>query len=116
MNQDGEGVFFRNRYGEGTVFLCAHNVEKTFYEGAGHYEGDAWKIWATVRPVDRLLSTGDRNILVCGPEFTDKFKMWRLSGGGAVPLDGAKAVVVVTGGEGRLNGLAATRGGGVTGR
>jgi mannose-6-phosphate isomerase len=48
--------------------------------------------------------------LVCGPEFTDKFKMWRLSGGGAVPLDGAKAVVVVTGGEGRLNGLAATRG------
>ena len=48
--------------------------------------------------------------LVCGPEFTDKFKMWRLSGGGAVPLDGVKAVVVVTGGEGRLNGLAATRG------
>ena len=48
--------------------------------------------------------------LVCGPEFTDKFKMWRLSGGGAVPLDGAKAVVVVTGGEGRLNGLSATRG------
>ena len=48
--------------------------------------------------------------LVCGPEFTDKFKMWGLSGGGAVPLDGAKAVVVVTGGEGRLNGLAATRG------
>ena len=48
--------------------------------------------------------------LVCGPEFTDKFKMWRISGGGAVPLDGAKAVVVVTGGEGRLNGLAATRG------
>ena len=54
--------------------------------------------------------SADAARLVCGPEFTDKFKMWRLSGGGAVPLDGAKAVVVVTGGEGRLNGLAATRG------
>ena len=71
VNQDGEGVFFRNRYGEGTVFLCAHNVEKTFYEGAGHYEGDAWKIWATVRPVDRLLSTGDRNVLVSEHGFDD---------------------------------------------
>ena len=61
-------------------------------------------------PDEVLFECADAARLVCGPEFTDKFKMWRLSGGGAVPLDGAKAVVVVTGGEGRLNGLAATRG------
>ncbi len=56
VNQDGEGVFFRNRYGKGAVFLCAHNMEKTFYQGSGRYEGDAWRIWAKVCPVERILS------------------------------------------------------------
>ena len=42
---------------------------------------------------------------ICGPEFTDKFEMWRLAGGGALPLGGASAVVVVADGAGSLNGL-----------
>lgn len=48
---------------------------------------------------------------ICGPDFTDKFQMWRLSGpDGTLQLGGAAAVVVVTDGEGSLNGLAAKRG------
>ena len=27
-------------------------------------EGDAWKVWAKVRPVERLLATGDKNVFV----------------------------------------------------
>ena len=42
---------------------------------------------------------------ICGPEFTDKFEMWRLADGGAVALDGAPAVAVVTGESGSLNGV-----------
>ncbi|MBR3086729.1 MAG: class I mannose-6-phosphate isomerase [Kiritimatiellae bacterium] len=42
---------------------------------------------------------------ICGPEFTDKFEMWRLGRGGSVALGGASAVVVVTEGGGSLNGL-----------
>ena len=63
-NQDGEGVFFRNRYGKGMVYVFAHNFEKTFYAASGKYEGDAWKVWAKVRPVERLLATGDKNVFV----------------------------------------------------
>ena len=48
--------------------------------------------------------------LICGPEFTDKFEMWRLAGGGAVALSGASAVAVVTDGTGSLNGLPVNRG------
>jgi len=63
-NQNGEGVFFRNRYGKGTVYVAAHNFEKSFYAASGKYEGDAWKVWAKVRPVERLLATGDKNVFV----------------------------------------------------
>ena len=71
VNQEGEGVFFRNRYGEGTVYLCAHNFEKTFYESAGRYDGDAWKAWAAACPVRRLLSVGDGDVLVSEHRFGD---------------------------------------------
>ena len=47
---------------------------------------------------------------ICGPEFTDKFEMWRVAGGGAVALDGASAVAVVTEGQGMLGGEAVRRG------
>lgn len=47
---------------------------------------------------------------ICGPEFTDKFAMWRLPGGGGVTLGGAPAVAVVTDGDGTLNGLSVKRG------
>ena len=70
-NQNGEGVFFRNRYGKGTVYLSTHNFEKTFYEGAGHYEGEAWKIWAKVCPVERLIETGDKNVFSSEHDFGD---------------------------------------------
>ena len=49
-------------------------------------------------------------ICICGPEFTDKFEMWRLACGGSVALGGAGAVAVVTDGEGSLNGHPVRRG------
>ena len=49
-------------------------------------------------------------ICICGPEFTDKFEMWRLACGGSVVLGGASAVAVVTDGEGLLNGRPVKRG------
>lgn len=63
-NQAGEGVFFRNRYGKGTVYVFIHNFEKTSYGASGKYEGDAWRVWAKVRPVNRILKTGVANVFV----------------------------------------------------
>ena len=72
VNQDGEGVLFRNRYGKGTVFVCIHNVEKTFYQSAGRHEGDAWKIWAKVCPVERILAAGVPNVFASEHFFDDR--------------------------------------------
>lgn len=63
-NQAGEGVFFRNRYGKGTVYVFIHNFEKTSYGASGKYAGDAWRVWAKVRPVNRILKTGVANVFV----------------------------------------------------
>ena len=42
--------------------------------------------------------------------MTDKFEMWRLAGGGVLPMDRKNAVVVVTGGEGLLSGSPVRKG------
>ena len=63
-NQNGDGVFFRNRYGKGTVYVFAYNFEKTCYAASGKYEGDAWKVWAKVLPVERIAKAGDKNVFV----------------------------------------------------
>ena len=47
---------------------------------------------------------------ICGSDFTDKFSMWRLSGGGTLALGGKGAVLVVTDGTGEVNGLAVKKG------
>ena len=47
---------------------------------------------------------------ILGPELTDKFEMWRVTGGGSVTLLRGRAVAVVTDGAGAVNGLAVTRG------
>ena len=70
-NQQGEGVFFRNRYGKGTVYVLIHNFEKTTCSQAGAFEGEGWKIWAKVRPVRRLLKTGMQNLFVSEHHFGD---------------------------------------------
>lgn len=55
----------------------------------------------------RALS-GSRQIL--GTDLTDKFEMWRLAAGGAVALDGAPAVAIVTEGSGAINGRPVRKG------
>ena len=58
----------------------------------------------------RYVRRGCSYAQVCGPEFTDKFEMWRIAGGETVALDGAFAVAVVTDGNGLINGLVVQRG------
>ena len=60
-------------------------------------------------PCDSAAPRGNTS-RICGPEFTDKFEMWRLASGGNVALGGKPAVIVVTEGDGSLNGLPAKRG------
>ena len=55
-------------------------------------------------------STGGQCDCVCGPELTDKFTMWRVTGGGSVVLPRDRAVAVVTGGNGEVNGLSVKKG------
>lgn len=47
---------------------------------------------------------------ILGPDLTDKFEMWRLSGRADLALGGAAAVAVVTEGAGALNGIAVAKG------
>ena len=47
---------------------------------------------------------------VCGPELTDKFGMWRVLSGGRVVLPRENSVVVVTDGNGSVNGIDVKKG------
>jgi len=47
---------------------------------------------------------------ICGPELTDKFEMWLVSGGGRVMLPRERSVAVVTEGTGLVNGLSVKSG------
>ena len=91
-NKNGEGVFFRNRYGSGTVYLSVHNFEKSLYAGSGGYEGDAWKIWAMVRPVSRIVGTGDKNVFVSEHHFAAGRVGAILVNNSRTPFDGAVSV------------------------
>ena len=91
-NKSGEGVFFRNRYGRGTVYLSIHNFEKSLYAGSGGYEGDAWKIWAMVRPVSRIVETGDKNVFVSEHHFADGRVGAILVNNSRTPFEGAVSV------------------------
>ena len=47
---------------------------------------------------------------ILGPDLTDKFELWCVSGGESLSLGGAGAVAIVTEGDGTLNGVAVHRG------
>lgn len=49
-------------------------------------------------------------VQICGPELTDKFGMWRVLGGAGVELPRETSVVVVTDGEGAVNGIDVKKG------
>ena len=69
--KDGRGVFFRNRYGKGTVYTLAVPMEARLYKMAGKYASDAYRIYTLVRPVDRILKTGARDVIVTEHVFAD---------------------------------------------
>lgn len=51
-----------------------------------------------------------RAVRILGPELTDKFEMWRLSQGADLALRGLTAIVIVTGGNGDINGTTVHKG------
>ena len=63
-------------------------------------------------PIERKsqLSKNANAVRVCGPEFTEKFSMWRVRGGGVVSLPRDRAVAVVTDGGGMVNGIDVKKG------
>lgn len=60
----GNGVFFRNRYGKGTVYTLSVPMEARLYKMAGKYATDAYRVYKLVRPVTRLVETGARDVTV----------------------------------------------------
>ena len=72
------------------------------------YEGRTFE--ETCAKYVRRSPAGAGSVQICGSDFTDKFEMWRMAGGCALELGGAKAVAVVTDGEGSLNGRPVKRG------
>lgn len=61
---DGSPVFFRHRFGKGTVFTLCLPLEKMLYDAVGGFDGDAWRIYRTVLDVPRLFDTGARDAMV----------------------------------------------------
>ena len=59
---------------------------------------------------DRKEDASQAACRICGPELTDKFEMWLVSGGGRVMLPRERSVAVVTEGAGLLNGLSVKNG------
>ena len=55
-DQYGDPVFFRHRYGKGTVYTCALEVEEIISSRAGMYRSDGWKLY-------RLLFAGKKRLL-----------------------------------------------------
>ncbi|MBE6396238.1 MAG: hypothetical protein E7046_04470 [Lentisphaerae bacterium] len=74
------------------------------------YEYDGRTFEETCAKYVRKFSAGTGEVHICGPEFTDKFEMWRLCGGGKVCPNGNISVVAVTDGEGAINGVCVKRG------
>jgi len=63
--KDGRGVFFRNRYGKGTVYTLAVNLEARSYRQAGRFASDAHRIYSLVCSPWRVLKTGSRDVTAC---------------------------------------------------
>jgi len=60
---DGRGVFFRNRYGKGTVYTLACPLEARLYKTAGKYETDASRIYSLVTSPWRVMRTHSRDVV-----------------------------------------------------
>ena len=70
-NQDGEGVFFVNDYGQGKVYAFAHDIERSFYAAAGQYAQPGWKVYRRVCAVSRAVTTEKPDILVSEHPLAD---------------------------------------------
>lgn len=61
--EDGRGVFFRNRYGKGTVYTLVCPMESRLYRAAGKYASNAYRIYNLVLDPWRVLRTHSRDVI-----------------------------------------------------
>jgi len=62
------------------------------------------------RGISRKERKDHKAFCVCGPEFTDKFGMWRVLGGGGIAFPRDRSVAVVTDGAGSVNSVDVKKG------
>ena len=61
--KDGRGVFFKNRYGKGTVYTLVCPMEARLYKMAGKYATNAYRIYNLVSNPWRVLKTQARDVV-----------------------------------------------------
>ena len=66
----GNPVFFRNRFGKGTVYYYGSPLEKRLYATTGGFESDSWKVYATVFPTAQLVEDGARDVTTSEHHFS----------------------------------------------
>lgn len=64
FRSDGRPELFKNKYGNGTVYVLSHPMEKELIKGVGGFDGDSYKIYAKVLPKETIVSTVDKNVCV----------------------------------------------------
>ena len=62
-DEKGSPVFFRNRYGKGTVYTLCLPLERLLHGTVGGYDCDAWRIYKTVLDVPQIFSAGSRDVM-----------------------------------------------------
>lgn len=62
-DRNGSPVFFRNRYGKGTVYTLCMPLERLRHEAARGYDCEAWRIYKTILDVPQLFSAGSRDVM-----------------------------------------------------
>jgi len=61
-DQDGNPVFFRNRYGKGSVYTLCFPIERIAHGASGGFDSDAYRIYRKVLSVPQLVEDGVRDV------------------------------------------------------
>ena len=61
-DQDGNPVFFRNRYGKGSVYTLCFPIERIAHGASGGFDSDAYRIYRKVLSVPQFVEDGARDV------------------------------------------------------
>jgi len=94
LAKDGNGspIFFRNRYGKGTVYTLCLPLERLLHGAVGGYDCDAWRIYKTVLDVPQLFSAGSRDVMASVHRESDSKAFVVVVNNSPRPFEGRPAV------------------------